>query len=96
MGQFLGFSWEHSSLVALVQNLHTSYASPLYHVVFDIKFDTVFNNCKTSEELDKICAELFVSNRECFAKDKYNEDGTLASKTPPLNKAQLSEPERHK
>ncbi|KAL7476472.1 hypothetical protein ACHAW6_003635 [Cyclotella cf. meneghiniana] len=70
MGQFLGFSQEHSSLVALVQNLHTSYVSLQYHVVFDDKFDTVFNNSRSSEELDKICAKLFVSSRECFAEDE--------------------------
>ena len=44
MGQFLGFSKEHSSTVALVRNLHTGYVSPQYHVVFDDKFETVFND----------------------------------------------------
>ena len=28
MGQFLGFSREHSSLVAMVRNLHTGFVSP--------------------------------------------------------------------
>ena len=42
MGQFLGFSKEHSSTVALVRNLHTGYVSPQYHMVFDDKFETVF------------------------------------------------------
>ncbi|KAL7480320.1 hypothetical protein ACHAW6_006014 [Cyclotella cf. meneghiniana] len=95
MGQFLGFSQEHSSLVAFVQNLHTSYVSPQYHVVFDDKFEAVFNNAKSSEELDKICAKLFVSSRECCAENKYNEDGILVYKPPPLNKVWLSQPEQH-
>ena len=63
MGQLLGFSREHSSLVALVCNLHTGYVSPQHHVVFDDKFKTVFNDSKSSAELDKICTELFVSSR---------------------------------
>ena len=36
MGQFLGFSKEHSSTVALVRNLHTGYVSPQYHVILMI------------------------------------------------------------
>ena len=56
---------------------------------------TVFTNGKSSGELDKICAELFVSNRECFAEDKYDDDGILVYKSPPLNDVWLPEPERH-
>ena len=58
MGQFLGFSCEHSSTVALVCNLNTGHVSPQYHVVFDDNFETAFHDSKTSVELDKICAEL--------------------------------------
>jgi transposase InsO family protein len=94
MGQFLGFSREHSSTVALVRNLHTGYVSPQYHVVFDDKFETVFNDNKSSAELDKICAELFVSSRECFVEDEYDEDGMLVYRPPPLDEVWLSEPER--
>ena len=64
MGQFLVFSQEHSSSVGLVQNFHTGYVSPQYHVLFDNKLKTVFTDGKSSEELDKICNELFVSSRE--------------------------------
>ena len=93
-GQYLGFSWEHSSLVALVRNLHTGYVSPQYHVVFDDKFETVFNDGKSSAELDKICDELFVSSRECFVEDEYDEDEMLVYRPPPLDEVWLSEPER--
>ena len=51
MGQFLGFSGQHSSTVALVRNLHTGYVSPQYHVVFDDNFEIVFRNGKSDEEL---------------------------------------------
>ncbi len=54
MSQFLGFSQEHSSLVAFVQNLHTSYVSPQQIVVYDNKFATIFKKGKSSEEVDKI------------------------------------------
>ena len=94
MGQFLGFSWEHSSTAALVCNLHTGYVSPQYHVVFDEKFETVFNDSKSSEELDKFCAELFVSSRECVVENEYDEDGMLVYRPPPLDEVWLSEPER--
>jgi hypothetical protein len=94
MGQFLGFSREHSSTVALVRNLHTGHVSPQYHVVFDDKFETVFNDGKSSEELDKICAELFVSSRELFVEEEYDDDGVLVYKPPPLDEVWLSEPER--
>ena len=49
MGQFLGYSRVHSSTVALVRNLHTGFVSPQYHVVFDDKFETVFNDGRTNE-----------------------------------------------
>jgi hypothetical protein len=60
IGQFLGFSREHSSTVALEQNLHTGYVSPQYqyHLEFDDNFQTVFHDGKTTEELDRIYDEL--------------------------------------
>ena len=75
-----------SSTVALVCNLHTGYVSPQYHAVFDNKFGTVFNNGKSSAELEKICAELFVSSRECLVQDEYDEDGILIYKPTLLDK----------
>lgn len=38
LDQFMGFSDEHSSLVALVRHLTTGIVSPQYHVVFDDLF----------------------------------------------------------
>ena len=40
-GMFVGFSKQHSSLVALVLNIQTGKISPQYHVIFDDKFETV-------------------------------------------------------
>ncbi|KAL7474381.1 hypothetical protein ACHAW6_000356 [Cyclotella cf. meneghiniana] len=91
MGQFLCFSKEHSSTVALVRNLQTGYVSPQYHVVFDDKFETVFSNGKTSDELDKICNKLFVNSCEYYAEEEYDEDGVLIYKLPPLDEVWLSE-----
>jgi hypothetical protein len=95
MGQFLGFSQEPSSSVVLVCKLHTGYISSQYHLVFEDKFETIFNDGKSSAELEKNRGELFVSSRECFVEDEYVEDGMLIYKPPPLDEVWLSEPERH-
>jgi hypothetical protein len=42
-GQFLGFSDEHSLLVATVR-LTTGFVSPQFHVVFDDHFHTVYGD----------------------------------------------------
>jgi hypothetical protein len=87
--------WVSFWVVALVQNLHTGHVSP-DHVVFDDKFETVFNDGKSLEELDKICAKLFVNSEELFVKDEeYDDDGILVYKPPPLDEVWLLEPERH-
>ena len=94
MGQFLGFSCQHSSMVAMVRNLHTCFVSPQYHVVFDDCFQTVFHDGKSSEALDLICDELFASSRECYSEEEYDEDGILVHRPPPLDEVWLSEGER--
>ena len=94
MGQFLGFSRFHSSTVALVRNLHTGHVSPQYHVVFDDKFETVFNEGRSNEEVDKICDSLFDGNRECYVEEEYDQDGVLVYEPPPLDEVWLSEPEK--
>ena len=94
MGQFLGYSRQHSSTVALVRNLHTGYVSPQYHVVFDDKFETVFHDGKSPEQIDTICNNLFESQRECYVEEEYDDDGLLIYKPPPLDEVWLSESER--
>ena len=43
LGQFMGYSDEHSSLVANIRHLNTGYVSPQYHVVYDDLFQTVLS-----------------------------------------------------
>ena len=42
LGQFLGFSEQHSSIIANVHNPKTGHISPQYHVFFDNLFETVY------------------------------------------------------
>ena len=44
VGQFLGYSDEHLSLVANVCHLSTGYISPQFYVIFDDLFETVICN----------------------------------------------------
>lgn len=56
LGQFMGFSDKHSSLVANVRHRTTGFVSPQYHVVFDDLFQTVFNDAL----VNTICNNLFL------------------------------------
>jgi hypothetical protein len=64
MGQFVGFSDEHSSLVANVQHLSTNFISPQFHVVFDDLFETVNRTGVDGPIIESICKDLFFLNRE--------------------------------
>ena len=55
MGYFLHFSDEHSSLVAIVKNMETSYVSSQYHDIFNDIFQTVFSTGKNYMMVDAIC-----------------------------------------
>ena len=94
MGQYLGFSRQHSSLVGMVRNLHTGFVSPQYHLVFDDNYDTIYHESKSDEEIDDICQELFDNNRECYVADEYDDDDLLVYKPPPLDEVWLSDAER--
>jgi hypothetical protein len=58
LGQFLGFSPEHSSLVGLVQNMSTEHVSPQWHLVFDERFETV---TPSEEEDDDRAADIWTN-----------------------------------
>ena len=94
MGQFLGFSEEHSLLVAKVHHLSTRFVSPQYHVVFDDKFETVFSSGFDDEVVDAICNRLFESNKDIYVEPEFNFDGELVYSPPPLDEIWLTEPER--
>jgi hypothetical protein len=59
LSQFLGYSDEHSSLVANVRHLGMGYVSPQSHVVFDDLFETVFSSGSDDDLVDSICENLF-------------------------------------
>ena len=53
----------------------------LYHVVFDDKFQTVFNDDKTEYESNDICETLFVEDRE-WRRDLMRMDYSFTSLLP--------------
>ena len=91
MGQFLGFSDEHLSLVANVQNLSTGYISPHYHLVFDDFFETVIRQGDNDNVVDGICNDLFECSRDWYAEEEYDDVGKLIYWPPPLDDVWLDE-----
>ena len=94
LGQFLGYSDEHSSLVANVRHLTTGHVSPQYHVVFDELFQTVFSSGENDAVVDAISNLLWDNNRELYVEQEFDENGNLIYQPPPLDEVWLSEPER--
>ena len=94
LGQFLGYSDEHSSLVANIRHLGTGHVSPQYHCVFDDLFQTVFSDGDNQPVVDAICNNLWDNNREQYAEEEYDADGMLVYQPPPLDEVWLSEPDR--
>eukprot|EP00804_Cyclotella_cryptica_P022545 CCRYP_009449-RA/>CCRYP_009449-RA protein AED:0.37 eAED:-0.02 QI:0/0/0/1/0/0/2/0/345 len=93
LGQFLGFSDEHSSLVAYVRHLSTCFVSPQFHVVFDDLFQTVFSSRNDDVLVDRICNELFEYNRDVYAEDEFDSVSNLVYRPPPLDEVWLDESE---
>ena len=87
----MGFSPEHSSLVALVRHLGTEYVSPQWHVVFDDKFESVFSTgCISDEDFDRICSTLYDESRDWYLDpDDFDDDGDLVYAPPPLDEVYL-------
>ena len=73
-----------------MRNLHTGRGSRQCHVVSDDKFQTVFNEGRSNEEIDQSCETLLEGNRECYVKEEYNQYGVLNYEPPPLDKVWLS------
>lgn len=77
MGQFVGFSDEHSSLVAKVQNLSTNFISPQFHVIFDDKFTTIQNDTKLEDtSLESIFTDLFDKCRDYYGEEPLESDSS--------------------
>ena len=100
MGQFLGFSREHSSLVARVRHLSTNFVSPQYHVVFDDLFTSIMNDKRLEDTvLEDIFGKLFVKCRDYYGEDAVISDKLSGEMVPddeplPLDDMWLNEPER--
>ena len=62
LGQFVGFSDEHSSMVANVRHLTTGYISTQFHVMFDGLFETVNRIGADDRVAESICIGLFQRN----------------------------------
>ena len=94
LGQFLGYSDEHSSLVANVRHLKTGNVSSQYHCVFDDLFQTVHSADDEDNIVDAITDSLWDNARELYALDEFDKDGMLVYEPPPLDEVWLDEPAR--
>ncbi len=89
MGQFVGFSDKHSSLVANVRHLSTNFISPQFQVVFDDLFETVNRTDVDKPVIKSICQDLFQLNRDCFAEEELDKVGNIIYQPPPLHEVWL-------
>ena len=94
VGQFLGFSEEHSSTVALIRHLRTGHVSPQFHIVVDDNFETVYGGEMSPGVYDAICNLLWENNREQYAVDERDSNGDVVYSPPPLDDIWLDEEER--
>ena len=91
LGKFLGFSDEHSILVANFCNLRTGYISPQYHLVFDDLFETTVCTGDNDPVINNICNDLFDSSRNWYSKEEFDTDGKLIYRPLPLAEVWLDE-----
>jgi hypothetical protein len=89
LGQFLGYSDEHSSLIANIGHLKTSFVSPQYHVVFDDFFKTVFSSGADDVLVDSICKNLHGSSCKIYATNEYDAHNSFVYKPSPLDEVWL-------
>ena len=100
MGQFLGFSDEHSTLVSQVRNLSTNFVSPQFHVVYGDLFSCIYNNVKLQDtKIEAIFSELFESccdyyGEEPFPTPEGDEAKQPIDECPKLGDDWLTKPER--
>jgi hypothetical protein len=77
MGQFVGFSDEHSTLVANVHHSSTTFISPQFHVVFIDLFETVNRTGDYEPIIESIYQNLFRLDRELYAEEELDEAGNI-------------------
>ncbi len=91
IGQFLGCSDQHLSLVANVYLMLTGHVSPQFHVVFDDLYKTVIQDGDNDPIVNSICDGLFERNRELYIEDEFDADDNLICTPPPLHNVWLDE-----
>jgi hypothetical protein len=89
LGQFLGYSDEHSSLVTNIRHLKTGFVSHQYHVVFDDLFKTIFSSGTDDALADSICENLYGTSCKIYATDEYDAHDDHVYKPPPLDEVWL-------
>ena len=73
---FLGFSEEHSTLMAYVRSLSTNFVSPQLHVVLDKKFTTIHNDAWLNDTtIESIFNDLFEMCRYYFREESLAPEG---------------------
>lgn len=92
IGQFMGMSPEHSSLIGRVRSLRTGSITNQFHVVYDERFESVMG-LVMNEHLDeleqyvvKLWEELFHTDyaRDFYVEPEMSSDGDLVYEVPPL------------
>jgi hypothetical protein len=95
LAQFVGFSPEHSTLVANVRHLQTNYVSPQFHLIHDDNFETILNDTPLDHPLsDERLLDIFETSREVYSDIERAEDGAIVYSPPPLDDIWLDEGER--
>ena len=82
MCQFLGFSDEHSSLVANVCHLSTGYISTKFHLVFEDLFDTVVCTRYDASVFNAILNDIFEFNMDWYSNEEHDDTGKLIYQPP--------------
>lgn len=89
-GQFVGYSAQHSSTVACIRNLNTGYISPVFDVLFDDKFTTIFCSKYDKHTVDDKLEELLPTDYESYGHEERGDDGKLVYRSPPLDEVWLT------
>jgi hypothetical protein len=89
LGQFFGYSDEHSILFANIWHLKMGYFRPQYHVVFDDLFKNVFSSGADNALINSICKNLYGQSCKFYATDEYDAHNNLVYKPPPLDEVWL-------
>ena len=78
MGQFLRFSDQHNSLVAMVRNLGTNYVSPQFHVVVNKKFTIIQNDNRLEDStIESIFNDVALTCRDFHGGEGLPPEGAV-------------------